>query len=96
VKSRVALVNLWQATRGACKHAVSDECKELQRGVVLRKVKAVLKDKDKGPGDPAWEFATKWISKYGEKETARRFEHGGLDGGPILIEQALRERAAKP
>lgn len=73
--------------------AFAEECKRLQRDVVLPKCQAVLEDPTKGPKDADWQWATRWISKYGEKETAKRFEHGGLDGGPILLEQIMRERA---
>jgi len=81
---------------GRPKLAFAEKCKALQRGVVMRKVEKCLNDKTLGPGNAAWEWATRWISKYGEKETARRFEHGGLDGGPILLEQILREQAGAP
>lgn len=73
--------------------AFAEECKRLQREVILPKCQAVLEDPTKGPKDADWQWATRWISKYGEKETAKRFEHGGLDGGPILLEQIMRDRA---
>jgi hypothetical protein len=74
-------------------NAFAEQCKTLQRDVILPKCEAVLRDPTKGPKDADWQWATRWISKYGEKETAKRFEHGGLDGGPILLEQIMRERA---
>lgn len=77
---------------GRPSNAFGEQCKGLQRDVVLPKCEAVLRDPEKGPKDADWQWATKWISKYGEKETAKRFEHGGLDGGPILLEQMLRSR----
>lgn len=71
---------------GRPKLAFADACKELQRGVVLRKVTKLLNDKTVDPNSAAFQWATNWISKYGERETAKRFEHGGLDGNPIAME----------
>lgn len=61
--------------------------------MVLEKVTAVLNDTNKGPKDADWQWCTRWISKYGEKETAKRLEHTGADGGPLLLEHILRENA---
>lgn len=61
--------------------------------MVLPKVRKVLEDANKGPKDADWQWCTRFISKYGEKETARRMELGGLDGGPLMIEHVLRENA---
>lgn len=73
--------------------AFADECKALQRGVVLEKVMKVLNDPEKSPKDPDFQWCVRWISKYGEKETAKRLEHTGADGGPLLLEHILRENA---
>jgi hypothetical protein len=71
----------------------SEACKGLQRGVILDKCKEVIADKAKGPKDADWQWAVKWVSKFGESETAKRHEHTGADGAPILLEHVLRERA---
>lgn len=71
--------------------AFAEACKGLQRGVVLERVQQVLEDPAKGPKDADWQWCVRWISKYGEKETARRIE-ATLDVGPNLLEQMLRDR----
>ncbi|MES2524049.1 MAG: hypothetical protein V4617_15185 [Gemmatimonadota bacterium] len=73
--------------------AFAESCKGLQRGVVLERVTAVLEDPAKGPKDADWQWCVRWISKYGEKETAKRIE-ATLDVGPNLLEQMLLDRAA--
>lgn len=50
----------------------ADECRDLQRDVILAKAAATLRSPKLGPGDDAWEWAATWVSRYGHSDAARR------------------------
>lgn len=50
----------------------ADECRGLQRDVILAKAAATLRNPKLGPGDDAWEWAATWVSRYGHSDAARR------------------------
>ena len=50
----------------------ADECRGLQRDVILAKAAKTLRDPKRGPGDDAWQWAAHWVSRYGHSDAARR------------------------
>ena len=60
------------ANAGAPRKEFADECRDLQRDVILAKAAKTLRDPKLGPGDDAWEWAAQWVSRYGHSDAARR------------------------
>lgn len=72
--------------------AFAAECGGLQRGEILDRCRVVLTAPGRGPGDPAWQWAAEWVSRYGEREVMKQVDLT-VDGHIPLRERVAQVKA---